>query len=220
MKAESQNFYLAVPKDGKGPGVLVLHAWWGLNDFFKGFCERLANEGFVALAPDLYHGQTAKTIEQAEQLRSKVPQKQIKEDVLAALDQLQANPAVTSRAMAVIGFSLGGYHALWLSVERPQLVKAVTVFYASRNLDYLHAKAAYLGHFAETDEYESAASVKKMGNSLRNSGHQIEFHTYPGTGHWFFEGDRKDAYDPKAAQLAWERTLAFLRFQFNIERKY
>ncbi len=215
MNEVSQNYYLAIPKAGSGPGLLVLHAWWGLNDFIKGFCDRLAGEGFVALAPDLYHGKIASTIDEAKLLRSKTPQKQVKSDILSALDYLHSHPAVTSKSMAVIGFSLGGYWALWLSVERPQLVKAVTIFYASRNAEYSQAKAAYLGHFAENDEWESSSSVKKLEKSLRNSGHQIAFHTYEGTGHWFFEKDRKDAYNPKAAQLAWERTLEFLRNQLR-----
>jgi dienelactone hydrolase len=103
MNEVSQNHYLAVPKTGSGPGLLVLHAWWGLNDFIKGFCDRLTGEGFVALAPDLYHGKIASTVDEAKQLRSKTPQKQVKSDITSALDYLHTLPAVTSKPMAVIG---------------------------------------------------------------------------------------------------------------------
>ena len=142
------NSYLTLPKSGKGTGVLVLHAWWGLNDFFKNFCRCLADEGFVALAPDLYHGKIATTIDEARQLRSKTPQKQVKADILTAVDQLSKLPAVTSTSLGVIGFSLGAYWALWLSIEKPEIIKAVTVFYGTRNADYSLVQAAYLGHFA------------------------------------------------------------------------
>ena len=209
----SQNSYLALPKSGKGAGVLVLHAWWGLNDFFKDFCQRLAREGFVTLAPDPYHGQTATTIDEAKHLRSKMNQKQVSTDILAAVEQLRKLPAVTSKSLGVIGFSLGGHWALWLSLEKPEYIKAVTVFYGTRNADYAQAHAAYLGHFAETDDWVAASGVKKLEKSLRAAKRPATFYTYEGTGHWFFEKDRKDAYNAKAAQSAWKRTLEFLQTQ-------
>src|SRR5689334_13714829 len=114
--------YLAVPGSGKGHGILVLHAWWGLNKFFKDFCDRLAGEGYVALAPDLYHGETANTIPQAKELRSTLKQKQVGADILFAIDHLQKSSSVTSKSLGVVGFSLGAHWALWSSLERPDAI--------------------------------------------------------------------------------------------------
>lgn len=215
----SQNSYLALPKSGKGAGVLVLHAWWGLNDFLKDFCERLAREGFVTLAPDLYHGKTAAAIDEAKKLRSKMNQTQVSADILATVEQLHQLPAVTSRSLGVIGFSLGGHWALWLSLEKPEYIKAVTVFYGTRNADYSQAQAAYLGHFAESDDWVAASGVKKLEKSLRAANRPVAFYTYEGTGHWFFEEDRQDAYHAQAAQLAWKRTLEFLQTHLPEEQR-
>ncbi|HTX79248.1 MAG TPA: dienelactone hydrolase family protein [Longilinea sp.] len=209
----SQNGYLALPQSGKGAGILVLHAWWGLNDFFKDCCERLAQEGFVALAPDLYHGKIATTIEEAKKLRAKMDREQVSADILSMVTQLQQLPAVTGKSLGTIGFSLGAYWALWLSLEKPEYIKAVTVFYGTRTADYSQSQAAYLGHFATADDWVAASGVKKLEKSLHTANRSATFHTYEGTGHWFFEKDRPDAYNAAAAQLAWERTLAFLRAQ-------
>src|SRR4030066_927530 len=110
--------YLAAPERGDGPGVLVLHAWWGLTDFFKSFCDRLAGEGFVVLAPDLYHGATTATIEQAKRLRSKVDRSQVRKEIIAAADALRYHPYVRGDRFATVGFSLGAYWALWLGGGR------------------------------------------------------------------------------------------------------
>jgi carboxymethylenebutenolidase len=202
---------LELPSSGKGPGVLVLHAWWGLNPFFRDLCKRLAAEGFVAFAPDLYHGQIATTIEEATQLRSKLKQKIAFDEILSAAEYLSTLDAETSKSIGVIGFSLGARFALELSVAKPEIVRAVVTFYGNSGLDYSPAKAAYLGHFAEIDEYVATSGVKKLEKSLRAAGRPFTFHTYPGTSHWFFESDRRDAYNAPAAQLAWERTLEFLK---------
>lgn len=207
------NTYRALPSSGAGPGILVLHAWWGLNDFIKDFCQRLALEGFVALAPDLYHGQVVHTIPEAKRLRSKLSQGQVKADILAGAEQLRGLRAVTGTSLGVIGFSLGGSWALWLSLERPEHIAAVTVFYAARSDDYSAARAAYMGHFAETDEWVAASGVRKLEKSLRAAQRPVAFYTYKDTGHWFFEQDRADAYNEKAAKLAWNRTVEFMHSQ-------
>ena len=211
MSEMSQNSYLALPKSGKGAGVLILHAWWGLNDFFKDLCQRLAREGFVALAPDLYHGKIATTVEKAKQLRSKLNQKQVSTDILSAVEQLHKLPSVTSESLGVVGFSWGAHWALWLSLERPSAIKAVTVFYGTKNADYTQAQATYLGHFAESDPWVATSGVKKLEKNLHSAHRPATFYTYAGTGHWFFEQDRKDAYNREAAQLSWTRTVEFLK---------
>ena len=218
MLSSQPDGYLALPASGKGAPVLVLHAWWGLNATIQALCDRLAAAGFVAFAPDLYHGQTADTIPEAEALRDELDADSAPAfaAVHGAAAYLSAHPASAGAAgavahLAVIGFSLGAYFALDLSVSDPERVRSVVVFYGTRSGDdYAQARAAYLGHFAEQDDFEPQSEVESLANTLRQAGRPVSFHIYPGAGHWFFEPDRPDAYHPAAAQLAWERTLAFL----------
>jgi len=209
--------YLAIPKKGLGPGVLVLHAWWGLNDFFKGLCDELARAGFVAFAPDLYRGATASTRDGAEHLMSKLDQKAAGQDILNGVRGLQSHPGVKGKHLGVIGFSMGAFWTLWLAQELPADVAAVVLFYGTGDGNYSHIKAAFLGHFAETDEFESPAAVRDLEKDLRTWVKDLTFYTYPGTTHWFFEKDRRDAYDASAAKLAWQRTIGFLTTQLSGE---
>jgi carboxymethylenebutenolidase len=208
---EEPEGFLARPPAGGGPGILALHAWWGLNDFFRSLCSRLADEGFLVFAPDLFHGDTATTIEEAERLSSRARPEQVAEELALALNFLRSPREARRGPIGVIGFSFGAYFALQLSRSHPQDVRAVVVFYGTCGGDYAASRAAYLGHFAENDPYEPADGVRGLERVLLEAGRPVEFHTYPGTGHWFFESDRADAYHPKAAESAWERTRTFLR---------
>ncbi len=210
---QAQSF-LAIPASGKGPGVLVLHAWWGLNDFFRDLCNRLAQAGFVALAPDMFSGEVVRTVEEANQHLSQFNEvEEVPPIILKAVDELGSNPAVTGDKLAVVGFSMGAYWALWLAGQHPEWVRSVTIFYGTNggDGDFQESKAAFLGHFAEKDEFEPQSSVDNLEETLRSAGRPVTFYRYPGTGHWFFEEDVPQAYNPAAAGLAWERTLAFLK---------
>jgi carboxymethylenebutenolidase len=204
--------YLATPRPGKGPGVLVLHAWWGLNGTIRDVCDRLAALGFVAYAPDLYHGQLATTIEEAESLGRKLDldAERAKADTRAAVNRLWEHVGDRTKGIGVIGFSLGAYYALQLSGADPERVRAVVLFYGTGDGDFNRAKATYMGHFAGSDPYEPAESVDWLENALKSSNRPATFYRYEGVGHWFFEPDRVDAYNEAAALLAWERTVAFL----------
>ena len=205
--------YLAVPEGGSGPGVLVLHAWWGLTSVFTDVCDRLAATGYVALAPSLFPGgATAATIAEAESLvdaHDRAPA-EAEAVVQAAAEQLRGLTAVTSAQIGVIGYSMGAYWALHLSQVRPDDVGAVVVFYGTDDGDYSTARAAYLGHFAERDDFEPLEAVRALEEKIRAVGREVTFHVYPGTGHWFVEPNRPE-YDAEAADLVWERTLAFLK---------
>jgi carboxymethylenebutenolidase len=204
--------YLAIPSTGKGSAVLVLHAWWGLNDTIKAVCARLAEAGFVAFAPDLYHGKVADTIAGAETLANELDtnQTKAKADLADAVMFLSERAGQADRGLAVIGFSLGAYYALDLSVTDPEHIRSVVIFYGTGPGDYSLSKAAYLGHFAETDDFEPQSDVDKLEAALQRAGRPVNFYRYPGTGHWFFEPDRLQAFNQAAASLAWDRTLTFL----------
>jgi carboxymethylenebutenolidase len=201
--------YLALPSAEEGPGVLVLHAWWGLNDFMRGVCDRLAGEGFVALAPDLYRGATARTQDEARALRAAAGGASHR--IMGAAAYLHALPAVGCRPVGVIGFSMGAHWACWLAQQPRAEIAAVALFYGVRGGSFAGARAAFLCHLAAADPWVSAGTLRRFERSLRTAGLVLTTYTYPGTGHWFFEADRADAYDAAAADLAWQRTVAFLR---------
>ncbi len=205
--------FLAIPPSGSGPSLLVLHAWWGLNDTIKAFCTRLAAAGYVAFAPDLYHGKIADTIADAEALAQALDAKQwqAKADIADAVTFLVQRAGQAEGGIAVIGFSLGAYYALQLSAADPDHIRAVVIFYGTGGTRFSASRAAYLGHFAESDEFEPRENVDYLEQLLTQAGRPVTFYHYPGTGHWFFEPDRPQAYSPMAADLAWDRTLAFLQ---------
>jgi carboxymethylenebutenolidase len=203
--------YLAIPQVGQGPGVLVLHAWWGLNDFFKSLCDRLAQAGFVAFAPDLYQGRTAQTVDEAKQLmEDHFDFATMRTIALAAADWLSERSEVQSRGLGAIGFSMGASWAILLSGAVPETITAAVIFYGAQTIDFTTTHAAYLGHFAEVDEWEPLDGVRQMEVDMQAAGREVTLHFYTDVGHWFFESNRPDAYDPEAAQLAWERTVDFL----------
>ena len=203
--------YLAKPSDNIIGGVLVLHSWWGLNGFFRDLCNRFAGEGLVALGVDLYDGRVATSETEAKELRAKVTASR-KEPaykyLICMIDQLQDAASVDH--ISVVGFSMGGHWAYWLAQRADLPITRTVTFYAARNGDYSQSKSSFLAHFAETDNWVSPAGIKKLEKSLTKAGKDFRFYTYPGTGHWFFEEDRLDAFNRDAAALAWERTIRFL----------
>lgn len=220
--------YLARPDVAAGseapgkPGVVVLHAWWGLTEPFRQVCDRLAEAGFVALAPDLYRGKTTAQVEEADALGAATDQnvERWRGDIRGALRFLRQHGATTPAdgrgAFGLVGFSLGGAYALDTTVTLAEEIAAAVIFYDTYpGLDYHRAQAAYLCHFAEDDCFVPAEKVAQMERELQAAGRQATFYTYPGTKHWFFEANRPDAYDAAAAALAWERTIAFLNAQLR-----
>jgi carboxymethylenebutenolidase len=213
--ADDVKLYVAKPAGGEGPGVIVLHAWWGLNDFFKSVCDRLAEQGFVAAAPDFYHGEVGKTIAEAQALNRKYEEEEpVTRIVAAAASYLKTCPGVAGRGIAALGASMGAWWSCALAVMEPELVRAVVLFYGTAQQDFSKTRAAFQGHFAEQDPYESAEDVHRLEGWLKEAGREMEFHRYPGTKHWFIETDRPE-YAPQAARLAWERTLAFLHHHLD-----
>lgn len=204
------NAYAVIPEGG-GPGVVVLHAWWGLTPFFKKFCERLADEGFTSLAPDLYGGKTAQTIGEAEVLMRASDSEYTRAAAFAAIQEIKHLPGVHPGRLGLIGFSMGAAWSLVLSAKVPDEIEAAVLFYGSEKVDLSQSRAAIQGHFAENDSWEPPDGIRMMEADLHAAGRDYTFHFYPGAGHWFMEDDRDDAYDSDAADLAWSRTIEFLR---------
>jgi len=207
--------YRGAPSNGQGSGILLLHAWWGLNDTVRSFVDALGEAGFVVIAPDLYRGVVVDTIEDAERQSEAQSVVVRMRTVSAALTRLRGEPGVTASSLGVVGFSMGAFYALEATGDDPSIVATVLVYGTGRDRDWSSSNASFQGHFAENDPYESADTVAALEASLRGGGRRTEFHTYPGTGHWFMEPDRADAFDERAAALAWGRMLAFLRAEVD-----
>ena len=201
--------YLALPGQSNAPGVLVLHAWWGLNPIFKQFCDTLAAEGFAAFAPDLNSGRVAKTIDEAKQVMEELDGQRKYDVVMVATDFLRDQPQVRKEPFAVIGFSMGAAWSLVLAGERPEDIRKMVMFYGAGEADYTKLKLEVLGHFAEKDEWEDEKYIRAMEEGMKAAGLKVQFDFYPNTSHWFFESDRPE-FDPGASELAWSRTLDFL----------
>jgi len=206
VNGKSANAYLASPAIG-GPGVLVLHAWWGLKPFFKEICDQLAEQGFTALVPDLYQGRIAHTIDEAKALLEQRDSEFMGEAVKAAKNHLSALCA--DQPLGAIGFSMGAAWALVVAANEPD-VAAVVLFYGVEGAEFSKIKAKVLGHYAEADEWEPLDGVQWMEQEMKKAGLNVTLHFYPKAGHWFVESDRPE-YDSAAAELAWDRTFKFLK---------
>ncbi len=210
--------YLATPAEGAGPGVLVIQEWWGLNPQIKGVCDRLAEEGFTALAPDLYHGELATHTEmdKAGELMSKMPPDGAARDLSGAVAFLLAHPAVRGDAVGVIGFCMGGMLTLRIAVQEGARVGAAVAYYPAGPPpeDWSGVSAPVLVHVGDNDEWTSLASVEEMQKALEAQGVEVTVHAYEGEGHAFANEDREKffgSFNPDAARQAWVRTLEFLR---------
>ena len=206
VDGSTANAYLAMPENG-GPGILLLHAWWGLKPFFKQVCDQLAKQGFTVLAPDLYQGKIAKTIDEAKVLREQCDNELMDNIVKVAKDHLTSFRI--DQPIGVLGFSMGASWALTIAANEPDVAAAV-IFYGAGEADFKKVKAKILGHFAEVDEWEPIEYVRKMEADMKAAGLDVTLHIYPNAGHWFVEEDRPE-YDSASAILAWSRTFEFLR---------
>ena len=208
------NGYLALP-ESKAPGIMVLHAWWGLNDFFKGLCDRLADKGYVAFAPDFNNGTVASTVDEANELMKTRSDNANLRKATAALDYFQQQPSLIRPGIGVVGFSMGASYAMWLAGHKPDAIAAVVTFYGAMEVDPAKVSAAFLGHFAKDDEWEPLDNIMRIEQQLKQAGRKVTFHVYPEAKHWFFEENRSNDYEPNSASLAWKRTLDFLHTNFS-----
>ena len=205
--------YLAVPEGG-GPGVVVIQEWWGLVPHIKDVCNRFAAEGFVALAPDLYHGETTREPDEAGKLLMALRMDQAVKDMSGALDRVQAE--ASGGGVGVVGFCMGGSLALALACARPEAVTACAPFYGIVDTpwpqpDWAALRAKVRGHYAENDSFSSPEKVREFEAQLKELGKDVELTIHPGAEHAFFNDTRPEAYDAEASAKAWAATIAFFR---------
>jgi carboxymethylenebutenolidase len=205
--------YLALPESGSGPGVVVIQEWWGLVDHIKDVCDRFAKEGFVALAPDLYHGKSTKSPDEAGKLMMALRIDEAEKNLSAATDYLLQHDSTTGRKIGVVGFCMGGALALYTATKDPN-IGACVVFYGGHpnvkpDLPNLHAPV--LGIYAGKDGFVTPVLVRELEQKLKALGKQIEVVIYPNTDHAFFNDSRPEVYNAEASADAWQRTLEFLR---------
>lgn len=208
QRVEDFETYLARPAGPPAGAVLLVHPWWGANAFITRLADRLAAEGFLVSAPDYYEGRIARTEAAAESLRDALDMARARWIVGGALRDLASLATVEPD---VVCLSLGCQLALAAATDAPELVGGMVLFYGTGEGDFSRLSSPVLGHFAADDPFEPRDWVAAFRDSLSAGGAAVVFETYPGTGHWFFEDDRPGHFDAAAAELAWRRTLDFLR---------
>ena len=210
--------YLSLPESGKGPGVIVIQEWWGLTDHIADVCDRLAKEGFVALAPDLYGGKVAHDGEEAGQMMSELPEPKAAQDLAGAVDFLLGHEAVTSAKVGAVGFCMGGGFVLLLANQQGDKIGAAVPFYgvgpAAQQADFSTLTAAVQGHYGKKDDFYPVADARAQEQKIRTeSGAPVEFFYYDAAHAFHNDENPFGSYSPDDAALAWTRTVDFLKAQ-------
>jgi carboxymethylenebutenolidase len=210
--------YLVTPPSGSGPGLLVIQEWWGLDSGIKEMAERLGKAGFVALSPDLYHGQLAAhdEMDKAAHLMQTMPPDRAGRDMSGAVDYLASHPAVTSTGIGVVGFCMGGLLSFIIAANRPDKIKAVVPFYGfpqgPSEPDWSKITATISGHMAENDSHFPAPAAQALEAKLRGMGKKVTLKVHPGTGHAFMgPHNALGTLNEKLAAQIWPEVVSFLK---------
>jgi carboxymethylenebutenolidase len=203
--------YLSIPESGSGAGVIVIQEWWGLVAHVKEVCDRFASEGFVALAPDLYHGKTTKSPDEAGKLMMALNIEETEKDLRGAIKFLLDHPSVTSERVGTVGFCMGGALSLY-AASKNERVGACVVFYGGHpkvKPDLENLRAPVLGLYAGRDNFVTPEVVRELERRLGELGKPHEMHIYEDADHAFFNDTRPEVYNARDAADAWRRTLDF-----------
>lgn len=209
--------YLALPESGSGPGVIVVQEWWGLDSGIKEMADRLATGGFVALAPDLYHGELAEHTEmdKAGALMNALPPDRAGRDMSGAVDFLADHESTTGDGIGVVGFCMGGMLTFILAALRPDKVKAAVPFYGypqgDSQPDYSKIQAAIQGHMAGNDDFFGPSGAAHLETELRALGKDVTLTIHEGAGHAFMAPhNAMGTTDHELAAAIWPGVLSFL----------
>lgn len=212
--------HLAVPDSGHGPGVIVIQEWWGLVPHIRTVCDRLAADGFVALAPDLYHGVATTEPDEAMKAMMALDITSAATDMSGAVSWLLASEHATGDHVGVVGFCMGGGLALYLATLRPEIAACAPFYgvipWAEAKPDLGAIRARVVGHWGDRDESNPREKVDELEQRLQQAGVTVEFFHYDAD-HAFFNDARPEVYDAAASQLAWDRCLALFRQQLGSE---
>lgn len=214
MGTEVENLgYLAIPKTGQGAGVIVLQEWWGLVPHIKAVADRLAAAGYVALAPDLYHGDSTTSPDEAGRKMMALTMEDTARSLAEAVDYLLAHPAVNRDQIGVVGFCMGGQLALLTATVSDRIGATVDFYGIHPNIqpDVSKLSSPVLGLFGAQDTLVPLEAVEGLVAAIKSAGGTIETHLYPDAGHAFFNDTRPEAYNAAAAEDAWGKTLAFFQ---------
>ena len=206
--------YLAEPESGGGPGVIVLQEWWGMDDSVRRYCDRFAEEGFLALAPDLYRGETTDQPDEAQQKMMAMNMDQTAKDMSGAVDFLAEHDGFQGSGVGSVGFCLGGGLSVWAASVNQKVKAVVTYYYVMPHgkPDFSKVQAPVLGHFGTNDDFIPVDDAKSLEQELRDAGVEVDFEFYEGAGHAFAnDHDRLGTYDEGKANEAWRKTVDFLR---------
>ena len=205
--------YLAVPASGSGPGVIVIQEWWGLVPHIRDVCDRLAAEGFAALSPDLYHGETTTSPDDAGQMMMALQIDRAEQDLQGAVQFLLGHPAASTQKVGCVGFCMGGQLALYAASKNPAVGACVDYYGIHPNVhpEFENIQAPILGFFGEEDTFVTPDAVGKLEEQLKAQGKSVDFTIFPGVGHAFFNDSRQDVYHAESAQKSWDSMLGFFR---------
>jgi carboxymethylenebutenolidase len=205
--------YLAQPeREGQYPGLIAIQEWWGLVPHIKDVAERFAKQGFIALAPDLYHGQSAAEPDEARKLAMELDRQRAVKEIVAAISYLQGLPQVSPKKIGVVGWCMGGSLTIATAAASPQVGAAVAFYGMPADLNIVaDIRGPLLGLYGEHDHSIPPERVHQFQAALEKADVVHEVHIYPGAEHAFFNDTRPQIYNPDAAQDAWERTLDWLR---------
>lgn len=205
--------YLAIPESGSGPGVIVLQEWWGLVPHIKDVCDRFAKEGFTALAPDLYHGESTTSPDDAGKLMMALSIDQAEKDLAGAAQYLVNHEAVSTKTIGSVGFCMGGQLSLFAATKNASISAAVVYYGIHPNVhpDLTQLNGPVLGFFAAKDGFVTPEVVHTLESDIKAAGKTCDFTIYPNTDHAFFNDTRADAYSVEASKDSWTRMLTFFR---------
>ena len=208
--------YLAKPTSGSGPAAIVIQEWWGLVGHITDVVDRFAAAGFVAFAPDLYHGQAASEPDTAKKLMMELQLDAAGKEMSSAAAYLLSLPETSSSTVGVVGFCMGGSLAIWSATLTADISAAVGFYPGASWERHAPQWKNYKGkdamiHCAESDGTSTAPGIQEAKTNIELAGGEVQVFDYPGTKHAFFNSDRPEVYDEKAAEISWSRTLVYLK---------